>query len=198
MVRPKQTHLTSLWYLPDRHIHIPTRGTSSQQFVETLPKGVPNYVRTNYQYFIFPATDPTDRGGMSYSNSATTSSASTPFWRSPDDGPETEMRNAFHDAAPPLSGPEPIMDVERREGGAGHIADSEVVDHNESDISRSTLQRDPRDDEGQVAGVASAAVATYTLEDCSVCLEGYLPGYRLCRIPCAHILHETVRPVDAF
>lgn len=179
--------------------------------MESLPKGVPDYVRANYQYFIFPATDSTDRGRGSHSNSVTTSSASSaPFLRSSDDGeevnvsdqdakidPETKARNTFYDAASPVSGSGPTVDVERGEGGAGHVTDSDVVDHNESEFSRSVLQRDHQDGEGQVAGVTSTAVATYTLEDCSVCLEGYLPGDRLCRLPCAHIFHATVRPADA-
>lgn len=176
--------------------------------METLPKGVPSYVRANYQYFTFPAIDPTDRGGGPHSDSATTSSASSaPFLRSPDDGEdanvsdqdakfdsETEARNAYDDVASPLSRSGPTVDIERGEGDAGHGA--EVVDHNESEFSRGALQRDHRDDEGRVAGVAMAAVATYTLEDCSVCLEGYLPGDRVCRLPCAHVFHVTVRPAE--
>ena len=165
----------------------------SQQSTEHLSKGVPWYVRQTYQYFVFPSSDAADGSGVASESGTTTSSISPTASCHPRDEetkslPETNALDAFDGGATSL---------ERGGIGAGH--GSVALERAREAVGARELSPQGQWGDGWLAtAMETTTVVTPQQENCTVCLDAYDGGDRLCRLPCAHVFHATVRPTHNF
>lgn len=171
---------------------LPSPGT---QFVEQWiqpPKGVPSHVRQHFEYFIFTASagspnKPVPMDASAISDSKMSPSIPAPaavvaaeFHKAPS---ESDIGTNSEYSVTGVVGVTPmvmIIDQDKDEcvaDGAGENTSAILSDH------VSSQQPQP--------GVFPWAAALLT--DCSVCLDMYCGGDRLCRLPCGHAFHAAVR-----
>lgn len=165
------------------------------QFMELstpLPKGVPPHVRRNYHYFTFD--------GATKSETNTSTESSVLSFRSQQRTPESQAaggrgRKICGDSVPTTGG---FAD----EGGDKCAAMGRALPPESKEDGQ--CERGERwggciDEEKEQEGhhhhqqLASCSWAPSVLTECSVCLEGYRGGDRMCRLPCADAFHAAVR-----
>lgn len=151
------------------------------------PKGVPRHVRRNYHYFIFPETDPdadtaaSDVGTMAESIVSSNASSKPAL----DEASGVAGSGATGAIESEAASPSPSAERGSEGGGEGEAMAVEPQ-HDQGDEAA------PHGTQNQ-GGLAASALAPSSSSDCSVCLEGYREGDRVCRLPCAHIFHAEVR-----
>lgn len=159
-----------------------------------FPKGVPPHVRRNYHYFTF------DGAAKSEANTSTESSVLS--FRSQQRTPEAQAVNSAagsrcrencNDPAPTAGIVDERNDKRAGMGCASLPAQSKEESQHEREGKRSRCideEKEQGDDHHQPT---SCSWAPSALTECSVCLEGYRTGDKICCLPCAHAFHAAVR-----
>lgn len=159
-----------------------------------LPKGVPPHVRRNYHYFTF------DGAEKSEANTSTESSVLS--FRSQQRTPEAQAMNsaAGGRCRENCRGPAPTAgiadegsDKRAAKGCASLPAESKEEGLHEREGKRSRCIDEEKEQDDDDYQPTSCSWAPSALTECSVCLEGYRGGDKMCRLPCAHAFHAAVR-----
>lgn len=159
-----------------------------------LPKGVPPHVRQSYHYFTFD--------GATKSEANTSTESSLLSFRLQQRTPEAQATNdtAGGRCRENCSGPVPTAgvahegsDMSAATGFASLPPESKQEDRHEREGKRSRCIDEEKEKDDDHHQPTSCSWAPSTLTECSVCLEGYRGGDKMCRLPCAHAFHAAVR-----
>lgn len=169
-----------LWSRNNYHRH-------SQLFEQWMPqaKSVPMHIRESFDYFVFFASTATL---STKGNALSTRSSSTAL--------DHKTASNIRDDDSSISSTFGVPTVETTGsdvGGAVAVAEDAVVAEEKVEVAGG----DGATAHGHVVQQQlQASVFTWApsaLTDCSVCLEAYCDGDRMCRLPCAHTFHTLVR-----
>lgn len=154
-----------------------------------LPKGVPPHVRQNYHYFTFDGAVESD---------ASTSPDSSIQSLCLQHTPEAEVvDSAGGRGRKKYSGPAPsgvVADGGRNKAASeGCTLPQEGKDEGEHERDEGRGPHAEEKEQGDHQQLTSCSWAPSALTECSVCLEGYRGGDKMCRLPCAHAFHAVVR-----
>ena len=156
-----------------------------------LPKGVPSHVRQNYHYFTFDTAMQSDASTCPESCIQSLCSQHTPKAEA--------VNSAGGRGGKNCRGPSPTgvgcADGESdncctEEGCALPQESKEDGEHEQA--ARPGPHTDEEKEQEDDQPLTSCSWAPSLLTECSVCLERYRGGDKMCRLPCAHAFHAAV------